>query len=184
MKTSIMKNILYAFVLILFCMSCEKEDFDIDNPEVEKFVQQIKNGTYDNYSLGENGEKLWTIMPRFTTEHIPLLIKLSNDTMLVCPSDHFPTNPVSSIRPYRIIDDNLCIMVGEYLLWCVEGIINERGFGSLTPVLMKNGEYTEEGLSGAEILKVRKYYQNWWDEYGKAGDLNKLVLEGTPYTWH
>jgi len=37
-----------------------------NNPEVEKFVQQLKNGTYDYYEKGENGEDLWLLIPNFS----------------------------------------------------------------------------------------------------------------------
>jgi hypothetical protein len=50
-----MKNIIIVITLSLFCIICERNGFDIENPDVARFVQQIKNGTYDNYELGENG---------------------------------------------------------------------------------------------------------------------------------
>ncbi len=92
-----MKNIIIVLILSLFCINCERNGFDIENPDVARFVQQIKNGTYDNYELGENGQKLWTKMPHFKAKHIPTLLNLANDTMSVCPCDHFPLNPISSI---------------------------------------------------------------------------------------
>jgi len=178
-----MKNLIFFAVLIFFCWSCEKDDFDLYRPDIEKFVQQIKNGTYDQYKLGENGEKLWTIMPNFTKEHIPLLINFAIDTSLVCPCNHFPTNPVSSIPPYKINNNKECIMIGEYLLWCVEGIIENKGFASLTPILLNQNYSNEKRLSGKDILEVRKIYQEWWEEYRHSENTNKLPLEGTNYIW-
>lgn len=164
-------------------MSCGKEDFDLENPDVEKFVQQIKNGSYDKFLFSESGERLWTEMPNFKEEHIPLLINLSNDTSLISPIEHFPINPVSSIPPYRVNNGKACIMLGEYLLWCVEGIIEGTAFASLTPILV-NQTYNEDyRLNGKEIIEVRELYQDWWKEFGKLGNMNKLPLDDTVYHW-
>jgi hypothetical protein len=177
-----MKKLTIIFILFLFCLSCEKEAFDVNHPDVEKFVRQLKKGTYNNYEMGVDGEKLWTIMPNFNKKHIPLLISLSQDTALVCPCDHFPVNPISSIPPYRVNNGNECIVLGEYLLWSVEGIIQSTTFPSLVPILVSD-EYSDERLSGKEILEARKLYQEWWELYGNAGDPNKLPLDGTVYRW-
>jgi hypothetical protein len=165
-------------------MSCEKDSFNFENPDVEKFVQEIKNGTYDEYELNENEEKLWTKMPNFKKENIQKLIELAFDTTKITPWEHIPLNPISSKPPYRIYEDKSCIMLGEYLLWCVEGIIEEKTFASLTPIL-KNMKYREDKrLYGEEILKVRKIYQDWWEE-NKDGNWEEInPLEGTPYEWH
>jgi hypothetical protein len=178
-----MNNLIIFTVLTLFCMSCEKDDFNIENPNVEKFVQQIKNGTYDKYELNENGEKLWTKMPNFKKEHIPLLIEHALDTTKITPWEHFPLNPINSIPPYRIVEGKSYIMLGEYFLWCVEGIIEGNTFASLTPIL-KNQNYREdERLNGKEILEVGKLYQDWWKENSRIVGTNKLPLEGTAYRW-
>ena len=47
-KQNVMKKMLFISVLTLFFMSCEKDEFDLNNPDVQEFVQQIKNGTYIN----------------------------------------------------------------------------------------------------------------------------------------
>jgi hypothetical protein len=177
-----MKNIIIVITLSLFCISCERNGFDIENPDVARFVQQIKNGTYDNYELGENGQKLWTKMPHFKTKHIPTLLNLANDTMSVCPCDHFPLNPISSIPPYRINNGKECIMIGEYLLWCVEGIIEGNTFASLTPIIQSQNKEVGVRLNGMEVLHVRTLYQNWWQTHGEVGN-NDLPLEGTIYYW-
>jgi hypothetical protein len=62
-------------------------------------------------------------MPGFQKRYVPYLIEYSKDTSLICPCDHFPVNPVSSIPPYRINNGEECIMLGEYLLWCAESVI-------------------------------------------------------------
>ncbi len=179
-----MKNLITFSVLLLFlCTSCENDDFDLKNPNVEQFVRQIKNGSYNKFEFSGNGERLWTEMPQFKVEHIPILINFSNDTSLISPFDHIPLNPVSSIPPYRMSNGKACIMVGEYLLWCIEGIIEGTAFASLTPILL-NQTYTEdERLNGKEIIEVSKLYQNWWEESGKFGNMNKLPLDDTVYKW-
>ena len=144
---------------------------------------QLKNGTYNVYELGENGEKLWTKMPYFKEKHIPLLIQYAGDTTKVTPCGHFPVNPLSSIPPYRIHDGKLCIMIAEYLLWCVEGIIAKSTFASLTPILINSNYIDDERLDGTEIIEVKNLYQNWWIEYVKTGDTEKPPLKGTVYKW-
>jgi hypothetical protein len=69
-------------------------------------------------------------MPEFSKNDIPKLIELAEDTTIVSPCGHFPTNPISSIPPYRTNIDGTGegIMIGEYLLWCVEAIINDGKF--------------------------------------------------------
>ena len=90
------KRLLFA-LLTLFCISCEKDEIDLDNPDVQKFVQQIKSGTYNLYEKGENGEDLWLQMPNFTKNNIQALIELSQDTTHIAK---YPLNPISSRTPF------------------------------------------------------------------------------------
>ena len=62
----IMKKLVLFIGLIIFCCSCEKNNFDIDNPNVKIFVKQLKNGTYDKYAKNEKGENLWLIIVSFS----------------------------------------------------------------------------------------------------------------------
>ncbi len=178
-----MKNLIILALFTLSCASCEKSDFNIDDPDVEQFVQQLKDGSYDKYELGENGENLWAIMPNFKKEHIPLLLHFAEDSTLVYPCIHFPTNPVSSIPPFRTDDNKASIMIGEYLLWCAEGIIENKTFASLTPILRNQNSSEDFRLSGKEILEVRDIYQNWWEEKEHSTNSNILPLDGTLYYW-
>ena len=178
-----MKNLIILTVLTLFCTSCEKGDFSVENPNVEQFVQQIKDGTYDQYEFNENGEKLWTRMTIFEQKHIPLLIENAFDTTEITPCEHFPLNPISSIHPYRFREGKPYIILGEYLLWCVEGIIEGKTFASLTSSLINQNYGEGDRLNGKEILEVRKLYQDWWIENNSTDDTNELPLEGTIYRW-
>lgn len=178
-----MRRTLIFLVVAISFFGCNKDNFNPENPNAEIFARQLRDGSYDNYLIGENREKLWTIMPDFKNRDIPVLIELSKDTSLVCPCEHFPTNPISSIPPYRIVEGNTCIILGEFLLWCVEGIIKEKDFASLTPILVDLDRNPGARLSGTEILYVRNIYQDWWDEYGEAGNIGKYPLEETQYRW-
>ena len=153
-----MKKFLFITILTLFCFGCEKNEFDPNNPDVVKFVQQLKNGTYDCYEKGENGEKLWLIMPNFTKDHIQSLIDFSKDTSHI---NNFPINPISSRTPFP--KDRDYFILGECLLWTVEGIRNGSGFGSLDPYLIDTTLMEEfKELKGSGILIVRDSFQVWW----------------------
>jgi hypothetical protein len=172
-----MKKLLFV-ILILFCISCEKDKFDPNSPKVETFVQQIKNGTYDFYEKDENGNALWLIMPKFTKMDIQKLITLSNDTSHV---EIFPTNPISSRPPQPEGRDYF--ILGECLLWVVEGIRNGTGYGSLDPYLVKDNDENHSDINGSEVLIVRDYYQEWWNKYEDKNWTNINPLEGKPYRW-
>ena len=123
-----MKKLFFSAILILLCIGCEKDKFDIDDPDVAVFVNKLKSGTYDYYERGETGENLWLLMPEFTPDHISSLIDFAYDTTHI--SD-FPVNPVSSRRPYP--EGREYFILGECLLWTVEGVRNGNRYGSLDP---------------------------------------------------
>ncbi len=175
-----MKNLLIIAILTLFCISCEKDEFDFDNPDVEQFVRQIKNGTYSSYEKGENGENLWLIMPNFSEKHIQSLIDFSKDTTHITA---YPFNPISSRTPFP--SRGYCIL-GECLLWTIEGIRNGSGYGSLDPYMIDTSiDESEryEGLDGKEVLIVKEKFDDWWNTY-KNKDWNSInPLEETAYIW-
>jgi hypothetical protein len=176
-----MKKLLFLTVLTLFCIGCEKDEFDIANPDVEEFVQQIKTGTYNGYERGENGASLWLQMPKFTKTHIQLLIDFAEDTSHITS---FPLNPISSRTPFPVGREYS--ILGECLLWTVEGIRNEFGYGSLDPYLIDTALIESDrfkGLSGTEILTVRDYYKDWWISLKDKDWKDKNPLENTTYTW-
>lgn len=165
-------------------LGCERNSFDVNNPDVEKFVKQLKDGTYNEFEQTEDGVRLWAKMPSFSKEDVPALISLSKDTDLVTPCDHFPVNPLSSMWPYRVVDGKECIMLGEYLLWCAEAVIEGMEYASLNPVLVNVNDSPVHRLSGTEILSVREIYLDWWDQYGNLDDPGTHPLDGTGYEWH
>ena len=176
-----MRRLSFIAILVLLCFGCEKDKFDIDNPDVEIFVRQLKNGTYDCYEKGETGENLWLLMPKFTRSHIQSLIEFSKDTTHITD---FPINPISSRRPYP--EGREYFILGECLLWTVEGIRNGYGYGSLDPFLIDTvlaESERDKGLNGDEILIVRDIYKNWWDNFKDSDWKNKNPLQGTSYIW-
>ncbi|MFP4366336.1 MAG: DUF4943 family protein [Bacteroidales bacterium] len=175
-----MKYLLFVF-LVLFSISCEKDNFDINNPDVEKFVNQIKTGTYSQYEKGENGENLWLIMPDFTDKHIQSLIDFSCDTSHITA---YPFNPLSSRTPFPYGRD-YCYL-GECLLWTVEGIRNGSGYGSLDPYLIDTALIESQrykGLKGVDIFVVRDIYNGWWTDFKDNNWMTKNPLEKTSYIW-
>jgi hypothetical protein len=176
-----MRKLSFITILILLCIGCEKDKFDIDNPDVEIFVKQLKNGTYNCYEKGENGENLWLLMPKFTRSHIQSLIDFSKDTSHIT---NFPINPISSRRPFP--EGREYFILSECLLWTVEGIRNGYGYGSLDPFLIDTTMAENErfkGLKSNEILIVRDIYKNWWNNY-KDNDWKDInPLGETSYRW-
>jgi hypothetical protein len=174
-----------AVLIISACLfliiGCKKDDFDLNDPDVEIFVNQLKSGKYDKYEKGNNDENLWLLMPNFSQNHIQSLINFSNDTSHIMA---FPVNPLSSRRPFP--GGREYFILGECLLWTVEGIRNGSGYGSLDPFLIdttKNESERYKGLNGNEILIVRDFYKEWWINFKDKDWENKNPLEGSSYRW-
>lgn len=176
-----MNRLSFIAVLVLLCISCKKEKFDVDNPNVAVFVEQLKSGTYDFYEKGETGENLWLLMPKFTQNHISSLIEFAKDTSHILD---FPVNPISSRRPFP--EGREYFILGECLLWTVEGIRNGNGYGSLDPFLIDtslNESERYKGLTGYEILLVREIYKQWWLDYRDTEWQDKNPLGETSIKW-
>ncbi len=174
------RKLLLLSIFIMPYASCEKSEFDLNFPNVEEFVQLLKSGTYDYYEKGENGQDLWLLMPGFTKNHISSLLETSKDTSHI---KDFPINPVSSLPPYP--NDRQYFILGECLLWTIEGIRNGTGYGSLVPYLIEtSSKENPKILSGAEILVVRDLYLDWWSKYTFGNWKDISPLEGSPYKWH
>lgn len=174
------RAILVVTISFLF-FGCEKDKFDLNNPDVKQFVTQLKNGTYDCYEIGENGEKLWLKMPNFTKDHISSLLQFSKDTSHIL---NYPVNPVSSRSPLPIERDYF--ILGECLLWTIEGIRNNSVFGSLDPYLIDLDRPENEvykGLKAKEILTVRTLYEIWWNNYKNNSWQKTNPLEGSHFRW-
>ena len=80
-------RILTFVLFILTFVSCGKETLDFNNPDVELFVKQLKNGNYS--AEGTDGLSKF---PHFSQDDIDDLLKYADD-LTVIPS--FPLAPVS-----------------------------------------------------------------------------------------
>lgn len=174
------ENLFIISMMAIFCSGCSK-DFNLQNPDVKSFVNQIKKGTYNCYEKGEDGGDLWLLMPKFTGDHIKTLLDYAKDTVHIYD---FPVNPISSRRPFPEGRDYF--ILGECLLWTVEGIRNGYGFGSLDPFLIDTAKPINErykGLKGTEILIVRDGYSDWWYNFKNSNWQDTNPLEQTSYRW-
>ncbi len=189
-------KIITVSVLIISLLSCEKsifdgEDpkpvtcliyrFDIKNPDVDIFVGQLKNGTYNEYEKSETGENLWLKMPEFEKKHISKLIELAADTTHI---RKFLTNPLSSRWPKPLGRDYF--ILGEGLLWIVEGIITGKQYPSLDPYLIntslpKKDKY--KGISAKEVLQIQRIYKKWWESNKHKDKAINSPLNNTVYRW-
>ncbi len=118
-------------------------------------------------------------MPKFSEKHIQSLIDFSKDTAHIT---NFPLNPISSRTPFSFGRDYH--ILGECLLWTVEGIRNGSGYDSLSPCLIDATLIENErvkGLNGAEIHIVRDLYKNWWNNNKDWEHSNPL--ENSTYVW-
>ena len=176
-----MKKISFIIFLIIVITGCSKDKFNIEKPDVDVFVRQLKSGTYNCWEKGAKGENLWLQMPAFNPDHISALLELAIDTSHIY---EFPINPISSRRPFP--EGREYFILSECLLWIVEGIRNGSGYGSLDPFLINTALIESErfkGLKCNDILIVRDIYKEWWDSL-KDDDLQyKNPLESTSYRW-
>ncbi len=177
-----MKKLLFFIGLIIFCSSCEKNNFDIDNPNVEMFVKQLKNGTYNKYEKNEKAENLWLMMPKFSKKHITSLIEFSKDTTHI---KEFPINPMSSRRPFP--EGRSYFILGECLLWIVDGVVKETTYSSLDPFLIDTSKIDSQkykGITTNEVLLIQEIYKQWWNENKNKEKIIVNPLENTSYRWY
>jgi hypothetical protein len=177
--SKIMRKLLKYIVLSVFCFACQKDNFNLSNPDVDLFVAQLKNGSYDCYKKGDDGGNLWLLMPEFNERHIPELLKFAKDTTHIFK---FPVNPVSSLSPFPYGRDYF--ILGECLLSIIEGIRKGVTFPSLAPYLrVINPELDTSGLNGEEILQVWELYNSWWESNRNSDWQNHDPLTGTNFKW-
>ncbi len=165
--------ILALLFALLSLASCETDDFDVKNPNVDQFVIVLKKGNY----FSEVGYQL----PDFNDKHIGNLLDYVNDTSIV---NEFPTNPVSS--KYTALK-----ILSECIMWTIDGIRLGNKYPSLEPCLVDTTTYSElhgyARMSGQELLKISKLYINWYNEYKQNPTtelLKKNLFENTPYRWN
>ncbi|WP_372948415.1 DUF4943 family protein [Mariniphaga sp.] len=166
-------------VLIIFLFSalgCDKDDVvDINNIEVEKYIELLKKGEYKFLKL-----------PPFTAEDIPLLLQYRNENQMIT---NFPHNMFSSLMIPEC-------KLGMYVLWTIEAIRTdaiktEHVFGNFPSQNLVLGLRNSEGLelvnSDESHAVAAKAYFDWWNENKhKNFDEFKNIdpLAETDYRWH
>ncbi len=171
-----MKKRLYIISLSLIWLigtSCQKNEFDRKNPDVDQFVSILKSGNYF--------EEVGYGLPDFSDKHIERLLFYLKDTTSI---NEFPSNPVSSKYSTPKI---LC----ECLLWTIDGIRFGTKYPSLEPSLIDTSTYSEitgyTRVSGKKLLEISDMYINWYKEYKKNTTeilKKKNLFENTPYKWN
>lgn len=170
-----------TFKLVVFCvltisiLACDKDDSDeTNNLSVEKYIEQLKTGTYESLEL-----------PSFTSKDIPALLVYSNETQMIAD---FPVNRISSSYLSEC-------SLGIYVLWTIESIrtvaIDSEyligRFPSLNPIIQKKEE--PFGVESSKEIHeiVAKAYSDWWEE-NKNMDFDQFKnidpLAKTDYRWH
>ena len=173
-KKPFMKKFFILALITLLSASCEKEEFDLLNPAVDLFVKQLKNGTYNYF------EEQWLILPDFNESHIQALIDFSRDTF------HIPNFPINSLVGNPLPEGRDYFILGECLLWVVEGIRNELDYASFDPFLIDTGLAEAErikGITGKGVLTVSELYKDWWNSFKGKDWKVKNPLENSPYRW-
>lgn len=169
-------NICCIIILLLVGASCSSNQVDFDHPDVDLFVKQLKEGTYNTKS-----PEGFVEVPNFTSEDIPLLLEYSTDLTTI---SMFPLPPISS---YVVSD----LKIGECMLWIVESI-RIGNYASLGCRMVRaNAENYEAQyfLSDQEILEVAAHYKAWWES--SAFPKTKWSIDpcfddplcGTNYRW-
>jgi Domain of unknown function (DUF4943) len=168
----IMKNKLFFLLAVLCTITSCKDEFDMRNPNVDRFVSLLKDGSYIN--------KVGHELPDFRIEHIERLLFYSKDTSVV---SFFPSNPISSKQTYPKV-------LSECILWAIDGIRLERKYPSLEPRLKDTLAYNPTmgfpRLTGKELLKISDIYSKWYNDYkdSPSDSLKKQNLLGnTGYKW-
>lgn len=148
-----MKNIVFIITMTLlllgFC-GCTDEVIDYNDPDVDLFVKQLKDGSYK--TKGPDG---YVEVPKFTREDIPKLLTYADDLTII-PS--FPLPPVCTYFGTKV-------RLGECMLWIVESIRLGQ-YASLGCKMVYADATNYEGiyfLSNEEVHDAAKRYRFWWE---------------------
>lgn len=173
MKT--LTHLIFLF-LIVSLISCDKNEIDeINNLDVEKYIELLKSNQYDSLNL-----------PAFTYTDIPALLEYRNDNQIIT---NFPHNGISSLYAPD------CTL-GMYVLWTIESIrsvaIKSENlimrFPSQNPILAirDDDELTLVYSIESHQIAANAYFE-WWVN-NKQNDFNDFKnidpLISTDYRWH
>ena len=168
-------KIVICCIILISITGCDKnETTDIINPDVEEYIEQLKNGEYNSSDL-----------PAFDSNAIPALLEYRNETQIITD---FPINGISSFWMPE------CTL-GMYVLWTIESIravaIDSKyligRFPSQNPAVQKRegGSFIEN--SEATQQAIANAYYNWWykNKRKSFGQIKNIdPLENTDYRWH
>ena len=137
------------FLITLFgLISCEKQE--INNPEVETYINQLKSNQYESPEL-----------PAFQSSDIPALLIYINDTLVITD---FPHNGISSLWAPEC-------KLGMFVLWTIESIravsINSEyligRFPSQNPILaLRDAPGLNLVFDEKSHMDAAKAYCDWW----------------------
>lgn len=142
-------------VMAVFTLSsCGEEVLDLDNPDVEVFVSQLKAGKWiiTTPVVDENAQNG---MPRFKMDDIDELLSYADDLTWI-PS--FPLAPVSYSAGGKL-------RLGECILWTVE-TIRLGHHASMGCKMVHTDAENYEGvyfLTDDEVLDAVARYRRWWE---------------------
>jgi len=171
MKTRIL---FIGLVMIgLMAPSCQKDELDMKNPDVDQFISILKSGNYFT--------KVGYELPDFAIKDIEDLLSYLKDTTNL---NEFPTNPFSSkyTNPKRL---------NECIFWTIDGIRIGNKYPSLEPCLIDTTAYSPTTgyprVPGEKLIEISDWYINWHNDYKKNPTetlLKKRLFENTPYKWN
>jgi hypothetical protein len=156
--------------LLFFSFGCEKPE--TDNPDVENYITQLKNGTYNSYE-----------MPLFSASDIPALLVYRNDTTSI---RKVPANPISSYYMSKC-------KLGMIALWTIESIrateIESKKligrYPSQNPFLALRDDPSVWVFDNESHVKAAKAYAEWWNSDPIFTNKMKIdPLKDTKYIWH
>lgn len=165
-----LRSYLLTSMIVLGLSGCEKQ---IDNPDVESFIDQLKTNSYSSWEL-----------PSFSPADIPALLKYRNETKIIT---NFPNNWISSLRFPEC-------KLGMFVLWTIESIraveINSEylvgRFPSQNPILaLRDSEELKLVYDEKAHIEAAEAYNSWWNSFHIFRDKIKIdPLAKTDYKWH
>jgi hypothetical protein len=170
-----LKIFIYAVAigLTISLSGCTSRKMDLNNPDVELFVKQLRDGNYN--TKDDNG---LVIVPHFKEEDIPALLEHAND-MTIIPN--FPIMYSTSGK----------IRLGECLLWIVESIRLGMPASMGCHMVEANADNYEAiyFLTDEQVEDAVNRYKFWWENRGLPRTVWTIdpcydePLCGSGYSW-
>lgn len=141
---------IFAIMLCFLFTSCGEETLDYNNPDVDLFVKQLKEGKYTT----QDPDGMISV-PKFVREDIAELLDYAED-LTVIPS--FPLAPISYSAGGKL-------RLGECVLWTVETIRLGHN-ASMGCKMVHTDAENYEGiyfLTDDEVKDAAMLYRRWWE---------------------